>query len=335
MTDSLLTVEGLGRRFGGLIAVDDLSLEVRAGSILGVIGPNGAGKSTLIGLIAGALRVSTGSVRLEGRDITARSAAARARLGIGRTYQIPRPFLEMTVEENLEVAQLGSGRRQRVSVARVARSEILERCGLTAERDRFARELPLLRRKRLEVARALALEPRLLLLDEVGAGLTGEEITELVNLIRSVQADGVTVLLVEHVLRIVRETCTRLIVLNFGRKLAEGRPAEVLSSDAVAEVYLGTAHSSSAAVPAAATGSPMRCALSRLCRRAGGHCFAFARSMRATGRFVRSEASRSRSRPVKPLRSSGRMGRERPLWRMSLPAFWRRAPDILRSMESM
>ena len=259
MTGPLLAIEGLGRRFGGIVAVDDLSFELSAGIITGVIGPNGAGKSTLIGLIGGALRASTGTVRLAGEDITARPAAARARLGIGRTYQIPRPFLDLTIDENLEVAQLGSGRRQRAAAALGDRARILERCGLTAERDRIARELPLLRRKRLEVARALALEPRLLLLDEVGAGLTGAEITEFVELIRGVNAEGVTILLVEHVLPIVREVCTRVIVLNFGRKLAEGDPAQVLNSDEVAEAYLGTAHRSrvpargAAAVPSATT----------------------------------------------------------------------------------
>jgi branched-chain amino acid transport system ATP-binding protein len=246
MMPPLLSVEHLGRRFGGIRAVDDLSFEVPAGSVSGVVGPNGAGKSTLIGLIGGALRAGTGVIRLEGRDITDRSAAARARLGIGRTYQIPRPFLEMTVDENLEVAQLGSRRGRGAAVDEDVRTQILERCGLTAERDRAARDLTLLRRKRLEVARALALQPRLLLLDEVGAGLTGAEILELIALIRNVNAEGVTILLVEHVLEIVRQTCARLLVLDFGRKLAEGTPGEVLSSEQVAEVYLGTARPSQA-----------------------------------------------------------------------------------------
>jgi branched-chain amino acid transport system ATP-binding protein len=249
--DSLLELRGLGKRFGGLVAVEDLTLEVAAGSVTGVIGPNGAGKSTLIGLLGGALRPSSGTIRLSGRDITGLPAPDRARLGVGRTYQIPRPFLDLTVDENLEVAQLAQRSKVRGGAARSRRGEILEHCGLGDARSWPARRLPLLRRKRLEVARALALEPRLLLLDEVGAGLVDSEVTQLIELIRAIAARGTTILIVEHVLRIVRECCPQLVVLNFGRKLAEGQTAEILASDAVAAVYLGTAHRPAAGSPAA------------------------------------------------------------------------------------
>ena len=248
--DTLLEVQGLGKRYGGVIAIDELSFALPTGSVTGVIGPNGAGKSTLIGLLGGALRATAGSISFAGRNITGLAAAERARLGIGRTYQIPRPFLDMSVEENLAVAQLASRQRRHGAAARARRSELLEACGLADQRVLPARQLPLLRRKRLEVARALALEPQLLLLDEVGAGLIDAEITELIALIHAIGATGTTIVIVEHVLRIVRECCSRLLVLNFGRELATGAPAEILASDAVASVYLGTTHTRAAARPA-------------------------------------------------------------------------------------
>ena len=238
----LLDARSLRKCFGGLVALEEVSLTLGRGSVTGVIGPNGAGKSTLIGLLGGALRPDGGAIALEGRDITALPAEERARLGIGRTYQIPRPFLDMTVEENLEVAQAATQRALRGTERRRRRRELLERTGLADVGARGARELPLLRRKRLEVARVLALEPRLVLLDEVGAGLVDSEITELIALIRDVAAGGVTILIVEHVLRLVRECCSSLLVLDFGRSIAAGDPATVLASDDVAAVYLGTAH---------------------------------------------------------------------------------------------
>ncbi|WP_321877807.1 ATP-binding cassette domain-containing protein [Paraburkholderia bannensis] len=238
----LLRATGLVKRYGGLVATDSVSLSVERGEVLGIVGPNGAGKSTLIGLLGGAVKADGGNVHFEGNDITGLGAAARARSGIGRTYQIPRPFLNMTVRENLLAARyslhpFGSGRD-----AREACDRILDRTGLLDSADLPARQLPLLRRKRLEVARALALEPRILLLDEVGAGLVDSEITELIELIHSLAGEVAGIIIIEHVLRVVRECCQRLIVLNFGRKFAEGPTKEVLSSDEVAAVYLGTAH---------------------------------------------------------------------------------------------
>ncbi|WP_179402118.1 ATP-binding cassette domain-containing protein [Burkholderia guangdongensis] len=238
----LLEATDLVKRYGGLVATDNVSLTINAGEIVGIVGPNGAGKSTLIGLLGGAVRADGGSVRLDGRDITTLGAAERARLGIGRTYQIPRPFLNVTVRENLLAARYSLDSFSTKHEAIDACDRILERTGLLDVADLPARQLPLLRRKRLEVARALALEPKLLLLDEVGAGLVDSEITELIDLIQSLRHEVQGMIIIEHVLRIVRECCQRLAVLNFGRTFAEGPTQAVLTSDEVAAVYLGTAH---------------------------------------------------------------------------------------------
>jgi ABC-type branched-subunit amino acid transport system ATPase component len=236
----LLEVAGLVKRFGGLTAIDHVDLALMPGAIAGVIGPNGAGKSTLIGLIGGALAPSGGAIVLDGRDVTRLPASERARAGIGRTYQIPRPFLEMTVEENLEVAQYAIEPFVLARVAREARRDLLIRCGLADAASLPARALPLLRRKRLEVARAMALKPRILLLDEVAAGLIDSEIGELIALIKSLADPGRAILIVEHVIRVVRECCACSVVLNFGKKLIEGPTAEILADDQVAAIYLGT-----------------------------------------------------------------------------------------------
>ncbi|MDE2372188.1 MAG: ATP-binding cassette domain-containing protein [Burkholderiales bacterium] len=248
---ALLQAQGLTKRYGGVIAIDGVSFDLQAGEVLGVIGPNGAGKSTLVGLLGGALAADAGSVRFDGRDLTPLPAAERARAGIGRTYQIPRPFLDLTVRENLLAARYSLHPWARRADAHAACDRILERTGLADAAALPARALPLLRRKRLEVARALALEPQLLLLDEVGAGLVDAEVSELIELIRSLRAEVRGLLIVEHVLRVVRECCDRLLVVNFGRPLAQGRTAEVLASEDVAAVYLGTAHGAAVPPPAA------------------------------------------------------------------------------------
>jgi branched-chain amino acid transport system ATP-binding protein len=250
----LLDVSGIVKRYGGLVAIDHVDLKLQPGTITGVIGPNGAGKSTLIGLIGGAVVASGGSIRLDGRDISRLAASERARAGIGRTYQIPRPFLDMTVEENLEVAQYSIQPLIRAAVAREERAGLLKRTGLDDVASLPAHALPLLRRKRLEVARTLALKPRILLLDEVGAGLVDNEITELIALIHSIADRRVAIVIVEHVLRVVRECCERSMVLNFGKKLLEGPTSDIFANDEVAAVYLGTGGArATAAPPAAAT----------------------------------------------------------------------------------
>jgi branched-chain amino acid transport system ATP-binding protein len=238
--EPLLEISNLVKRYGGLVAIDHIDLQLQSGAITGVIGPNGAGKSTIIGLIGGAIAASEGSICLDGAEITRLPASERARIGIGRTYQIPRPFLDMTVEENLEVAQYSIAPFISSTVARAQRETLLARTGLSDAARLAARALPLLRRKRLEVARALALNPRILLLDEVGAGLVDSEITELIALIHSIIDPRTAIVIVEHVIRVVRECCARTMVLNFGKKLIEGPTTKILADDQVASVYLGT-----------------------------------------------------------------------------------------------
>jgi branched-chain amino acid transport system ATP-binding protein len=245
---ALLTVSGLSKRFGGVVALDGVSLDVAQGECLGVIGPNGAGKSTLLSLISGAQRPTSGSVVFKGQRIDRLRTYAVARLGIGRAHQIPRPFRRVSVRQNLMVAahsaELGLTRRGEHT------EDVLAICGLQEKSERLAGGLTLLDLKRLEVARALALRPELLLLDEVAAGLVGEEIDEIVGLIRGVHERGTTIVLVEHVQSLVRALAGRVIVLDWGRKLAEGTPDEIAAEPDVIRVYLGT--SGEEAVPAPA-----------------------------------------------------------------------------------
>ena len=252
---ALMRVSGVTKRYGGVVAVDNLDLTVFAGETLGAIGPNGAGKSTLVGLVGGAVTPTTGLIHFDGQDVTGLSAANRARLGIGRTYQIPRPFPDMSVEENLLAALFSRSPTMKFNLAQSECRGILERTALIDAAQRPARSLPLLRRKRLEMARALALRPKLLLLDEVGAGLVDSEISELVELIHSLTGEIGSILIVEHVMRVVKECCSRLAVLNFGRLLCEGPTSQVLASDDVAAVYLGTKHSAPKGVVTALAGA--------------------------------------------------------------------------------
>jgi len=235
----LVEAVGLGRAFGGVRAVDSVDLQVRSGEALGIVGPNGAGKSTFLGLVSGALQADQGTLKLFGQEATSLSAAARARLGVGRSHQVPRPFGQMTVEENLLVAQLHGGKvgghRARQNVA-----GILDRCGLAEVAHMPASELTLLRLKRLELARALALNPRVLLLDEIGAGLVDSEVRELIALLHELKSELEAMVIVEHVLDVIRETCDRLVVIDRGKKLTEGDPDTVFSDPQVVAVYLGT-----------------------------------------------------------------------------------------------
>jgi ABC-type branched-subunit amino acid transport system ATPase component len=241
----VIQTSGLTKRYGGVVAIDGVDLEIGRGEIYGIIGPNGAGKSTLVGLLGGALKPSSGTIHYEGEDITSVAAAARARNGIGRTYQIPRPFLDMTVAENLEVPLFSTRPFLGRGEARDAVAEMLVRTKLGDVAHRAARDLPLLRRKRLEVARALMVRPRLLLLDEVGAGLISSEVDELIALIHELNDGSLSIVIIEHIIRIVRECCRRVAVINTGKKFADGATAEVLESEDVAAIYLGTAHSRS------------------------------------------------------------------------------------------
>jgi branched-chain amino acid transport system ATP-binding protein len=235
---ALLELDGVTKRFGRVVVADGLSLSVGPGDMIGIVGPNGAGKTSLFGLIAGDLAPGSGEIRFGGTRVTRLDAAARCRLGIGRTFQVPRPFTGMTVFENVLVAaQQGGGLRRRVSNPRAAR--VLEQTGLARHANVPAGRLGLLQRKRLELARALATQPRLLLLDEVAGGLTDPEVAELVEIVKATRAEGVAVVWIEHVVRALTATVERLICLAAGKFVADGKPADVLAHPAVREVFLG------------------------------------------------------------------------------------------------
>jgi branched-chain amino acid transport system ATP-binding protein len=246
MTSSLLELDHVTKRFGRVVIAEDLSFSVGAGDTVGIVGPNGAGKTSLFGLISGDLSPGAGQVKFAGRTVTRLDAAARCRLGIGRTYQVPRPFVDMTVFENVLVAaQQGGGLRRRPSYA--AAAEALERTGITSEANLPAARLGLLQRKRLEIARALATRPTLLLLDEVAGGLTDPEVTALVEIVRDINAEGTAVIWIEHVVRALTSFVSRMVCLYGGQFVGDGDPAAVLANPRVREVYLGSDISVSAA----------------------------------------------------------------------------------------
>ena len=241
MTEApLVTCRSVTRRFDGLVANDSIDLDVKRGEILGLIGPNGAGKSTLFNLIAGAFPVSFGVIEFDGRDITPLPAADRCDLGIARTYQVPRSFDSMSVVENVTVGAFV--RYPGVLQARAKALDVLDYVGLAAHADASAADLTPPQRRRLEVARALATEPKLLLLDEVLTGLTPSEAAAGVDLIRKVRETGVTVVMVEHVMEVVMPLVDRAVVLHLGKVLAEGLPKEVVRDEKVIAAYLGDRH---------------------------------------------------------------------------------------------
>ncbi|MBO0833230.1 MAG: ATP-binding cassette domain-containing protein [Actinobacteria bacterium] len=239
MTSQLLELDRVTKRFGRVVIAEDLSLAVGSGDTVGIVGPNGAGKTSLFGLISGDLAPDAGEVRFAGRTVTGLDAAGRCRLGVGRTYQVPRPFADMTVFENLLIAaQQGGGLGRRASYAAAARA--LDRTGMSAHANVPAARLGLLQRKRLELARALATQPTMLLLDEVAGGLTDPEVAELVAIVRDINAEGTTVIWIEHVVRALTPVVGRLICLAGGKFVGDGEPSAVLAEPAVREVFLGS-----------------------------------------------------------------------------------------------
>ena len=236
--DVILEIESLSKAFGSVVVADRLDLAVDDGAALGIIGPNGAGKTSLFNLITGALKPDGGIIRLAGHDITTAPPHARARAGLARSFQIPQPFVNLTVFENLLVAAT-HGRNRSEAAATDNCRKILDETGLRQHANRPAGTLTLLERKRLELARALAAEPRVLLLDEIAGGLTESECNGLVETIRRMRATGVTIVWIEHVVHALVAVVDRLLVLNFGRKIAEGEPRAVIASQNVREIYLG------------------------------------------------------------------------------------------------
>jgi branched-chain amino acid transport system ATP-binding protein len=235
---TLLELKGVSKSYGALKAVDGISFVVEAGEALAVIGPNGAGKTTLFNLITGDAVPTAGRVIFDGHDMTAMAPHARSRLGIGRSYQIPHPFANMSVFENLLVGAIyGGGSSERDGYRRC--SDVLKVTGLYDKANVPARTLTLLQRKRLELARALAIKPKLLLLDEIAGGLTEYECNELVRTIKEICARGTTIVWIEHIVHALVSVASRLIVMNFGQLLAQGEPREVMAHPRVREVYMG------------------------------------------------------------------------------------------------
>ena len=238
--EPIITCEKVTRRFGGLVANDSIDMIVKRGEILGLIGPNGAGKSTLFNLIAGAFPPSSGKITFDGRDITGLPAAQLCSLGIARTYQVPRSFDSMSVIENVTVGAFV--RYPRMLQAREKAMAVLDYVGLADMADATGSELTPPKKRRLEVARALATEPKLLLLDEVLTGLTPAEARAGVELIRKVRETGITIVMVEHVMEVVMPLVDRAVVLHLGKVLAEGAPTAVVRDESVIAAYLGDRH---------------------------------------------------------------------------------------------
>lgn len=233
-----LVADGLVKNFGALTVTDNLSFSLSHGEALGIIGPNGAGKSSLFNLIAGVLRPDAGKIMFKGQDITNLSAPKRCHTGIGRTYQIPRPFNGLTVYENLLVAaEFGAGESE--SEARINCKNILDNLGLIHKANDLASSLSLLERKRLELARALATKPELLLLDEIAGGLTELECVSLIATIKDIRAQGVSIIWIEHIVHALFSVVDRLMVIDFGHKVAEGDPEKTFNSAQVQQIYMG------------------------------------------------------------------------------------------------
>lgn len=233
----LLKGEGLKKAFGGLIAVNNVDFSINEGGIVGLIGPNGAGKTTLFNLITGFHKPDSGSIKFEGRDITGMRPDRICRMGIARTFQIVKPFSNIDVTRNVMVGAFS--RTGNYRVAREEAIEILKFVGLDEKKDETPSALTIADKKRLELARALATKPRLLLLDEVAAGLNPKETLDMIELIRKIHANGVTVFMVEHVMKAIMTLCEWIIVLHHGEKIAEGAPKEIASNERVIEAYLG------------------------------------------------------------------------------------------------
>ncbi|MBS7545889.1 ABC transporter ATP-binding protein [Ancylobacter oerskovii] len=239
MTEPILKLEGVCKNFGGLKALTDVSFALAPGEVVGLIGPNGAGKTTLVNVVTGKLPASTGRILFEGKDVAAQKPHEAARRGLARTFQIVQPFPQMTVIENVTAGALFGGGAASVGDARDMARKSLDFVGLAPLADRPAAQLALAARKRLELAKSLAMQPKVLMLDEVNAGLNSSEIDGALALIRKIAESGVTVLIIEHLMKVVLSLSKRLLVLHHGQMIADGPAKEIVADERVIEAYLG------------------------------------------------------------------------------------------------